>query len=84
MTLREAYDKALAIDGKYASVDESLQTYEGDVDGPLHCVTVRCGEMFAHANSFTDAFAKIAQLDPAKAKADKIAKLKAELEELES
>jgi hypothetical protein len=81
MTLQEAYDKALKIDGKYASVDESMQTFEGRI---LHSFSVRSGDLYAYGYSYKECFDKIAQQDPEKAKADKIAKLKAELKGLES
>jgi hypothetical protein len=81
MTLQEAYDKASNL-GNKLSVEHSIQSDKKG--GSFNFYTVRVDECFAcTSRSFEDCFKSIAKQDPAKAKAEKVAKLRAELAELE-
>jgi hypothetical protein len=84
MTLQEAYDKALEMDGKNASVSNNMAMHPDPSIGTFESFAVTTCGLFAHGSSWKDCFNQIAAQDPAKAKAEKVAKLKAELEELES
>ncbi len=82
MTLHEAYEKARTI-GKDVSITASIQV--GCQSDPLEFYSIRIDELHVVCcKSYEDAFAAIHKLDPDKAKAEKIANLKAELEKLES
>jgi hypothetical protein len=82
MTLKEAYDKALRF-GDKVSVTASMQTLSSGKPLEYYSLQIDSRHVVA-CKSYTDAFKKIGKIDPAKTKADKIAKLKAELLELDS
>ena len=86
MTLQEAYDRALAMDGIYASVSHSLQRHPDEEIGTFETFSVSATEigLFGHGDSWDDCFSQIESQDPEERKAEKIASLKAKLAELES
>jgi hypothetical protein len=84
MTKKEAFVKAKTI-GKAVKVDDSMATHPDKLINDYELYNIRVDSITACGfKSYEECFEFIALQDPAKAKADKIAKLKADLEELES
>jgi hypothetical protein len=83
VTKQEAYAKAKKIGGK-VYVTETLGDHPDPTIGVYESFSVGIEGIFGHGDSWSDCFVQIAKQDIVAIKADKIAKLKAELEELES
>ncbi len=80
---RDEFYKAVSKLGKKAIGDESVMYKSGKLFYRYIGISVD-GVSLNSAHSYEEALEQFAALEPAKAKADRIAKLKAEIAELES
>jgi len=83
MTLQEAYDKAKEL-GSKVYVSEHINTYQ-DRDESFRGYTMHVDNASVSSyDSFENCLRQVREIDPNLLRKDRIAKLKAEIEELES